>query len=498
MFSPWQSAATGRAGGRGIWRRRGGRIARELLSRSLAFTLLLLVLAAIWPQKLSAQTVSVTHVRHWSLGDVTRIAIQTSGEFTYKFNSLSNPPRYYFDIQNSRQRLAKDNMHAVDVNDGLVQHIRVSQNKRSVTRVVLDLGDDVVVTASQLANPDRLMVEVRRKSKPPEIGLRRKLPPPSSTAAEPGRKPAGVKTAKAVERREAPSEAKTDEPKQVAVATPPAEPQSAAAEPESEPEEEARVATPAKRNNGGGHSLTRVLGLKLGRVVIDPGHGGKDTGTIGRSGLKEKDIVLDVAQRLGQLIKEKMGSEVVLTRDKDVTVPLEKRTKIANDGQADLFISIHVNASRYRNVNGVETFYLNFTRSRADLEVAARENAGSSQTIHELSNLVQKIALDDKVRESRDLATNLQTSVHKMAAKRNSKARNRGVKKAPFVVLIGAQMPSVLVELGFISNTQEEKLMNSTAYRQELAEALFAGISEYADSLSHYQVARSSGPSDDE
>ncbi|MCP5117267.1 MAG: N-acetylmuramoyl-L-alanine amidase, partial [bacterium] len=219
------------------------------------------------------------------------------------------------------------------------------------------------------------------------------------------------------------------------------------------------MAQPAQRNRSGGRSLTRVLGLKLGRVVIDAGHGGRDTGTIGPTGVREKDVALDVARRLAKLIEGRMGSEVMLTRPKDSSLSLEARTMKANEAKADLFLSIHVNASRYRSVSGVETFYLNFTRSRADLEVAARENAGSNKSIHELSDLVSKIALDDKVQESRDFATSIQAAIHRLAKKNNPKVKNRGVKKAPFVVLIGAQMPSALVELGFISNAREEKLM---------------------------------------
>lgn len=267
--------------------------------------------------------------------------------------------------------------------------------------------------------------------------------------------------------------------------------QAAGAEPA--PEEDILIATPAKTNRGGGRSLTRVLGLKIGRVVLDPGHGGRDTGTIGPTGLREKDVVLDVSKRLGKLIEDRMGSEVVLTRSKDITVPLEARTRAANEKRADLFLSIHVNASRYKSVNGVECFYLDFTQSRADLEVAARENAGSSKSIHELSDLVRKIALDDKIQESRDFASSIQTSVHELARQTNAKARNRGVKKAPFVVLIGAQMPSVLVEINFISNPREEALLKRADHRQHIAEALYEGISSYAATLSHFQVAQAAG-----
>ena len=163
---------------------------------------------------------------------------------------------------------------------------------------------------------------------------------------------------------------------------------------------------------------------------------------------------------------------------------------MANDARADLFLSVHVNSSRYASVGGVETFYLNFTQSRADLEVAARENAGSNQSIHELSDLVRKIALDDKIQESRDFATSVQTQVHDLAKKLDSNARDRGVKKAPFVVLIGAKMPSVLVEVGFISNKKEEKLLGDPEYRQRLAEAIYKGLAGYASTLSHFDVAQ--------
>ncbi|HFB97881.1 MAG TPA: N-acetylmuramoyl-L-alanine amidase, partial [Bryobacterales bacterium] len=271
-----------------------------------------------------------------------------------------------------------------------------------------------------------------------------------------------------------------------------------AADADEKEDGEVLIAKPARRNSTGGHSLTRVLGLKLGRIVIDPGHGGRDTGTIGPTGLREKDVTLDVSKRLAALLRERLGAEVVLTRTTDKSLSLERRTEIANKALADLFVSVHVNSSRYRSVNGVETFYLNLTRSRADLEVAARENAGSNKSIHELTSLIQKIALDDKLQESRDLAANVQTAVYKMHRRLNRRARNRGVKKAPFVVLIGAKMPSILVEVGFISNPHEEKLLKTEKYRQQLAEALYEGIAAYANSLSHFQVARSTAPMDEE
>jgi N-acetylmuramoyl-L-alanine amidase len=253
---------------------------------------------------------------------------------------------------------------------------------------------------------------------------------------------------------------------------------------------DAPVALPAKINSNGDRSLTRVLGLKLGRVVIDPGHGGHDNGTHGATGLLEKDVVLDVAQRLGKLLEERLGSEVIFTRSDDTYIPLEERTQIANEHKADLFLSIHANSSPYRNVAGVETYYLNFTTSRTALDVATRENASSQRSVFELKDLLQKIALKDKIDESREFASRIETALYGLSVKTNTVAKNRGVKKAPFVVLIGAQMPSVLAEIGFLTNTRDESLLKKPEHRQKIAEALYKGIASYADTLSHFQVAK--------
>jgi len=245
----------------------------------------------------------------------------------------------------------------------------------------------------------------------------------------------------------------------------------------------------AARNATGDRSLTRVLGLKLGRVVLDPGHGGHDVGTHGPSGLYEKDLVLDISQRLATLIQDRLGSEVLLTRNDDTFVPLEGRTKIANDYKADLFLSIHANSSPVKSVTGVETYYLNFTTSRSALDVASRENAATGSSIFDLKDVLEKIALRDKIDESREFASRLQTSLYTLT-KAGAATKNRGVKKAPFVVLIGAQMPSVLAEIGFLTNASDEALMRKNEHRQKIAEALYKGIAAYAETLSQLQVAK--------
>ncbi len=247
----------------------------------------------------------------------------------------------------------------------------------------------------------------------------------------------------------------------------------------------------ARNLSPGDPSLTRVLGLKLGRIVLDPGHGGNDVGTHGPSGYLEKDLVLDVAQRLGALLEQRMGSEVVFTRGDDTYIPLEERTRIANQRKADLFLSIHANSSPVRSVTGVETYVLNFTPTHGSNELAARENASSSRSMHDLKELVEKIAAVDKANESREFASRLQTSLSSMPSSHSlDPARNRGVKRAPFVVLIGASMPSVLAEIGFLTNNEEEALLRKPEHRQQIAEALFKGIASYAETLSRFDLAR--------
>jgi N-acetylmuramoyl-L-alanine amidase len=239
----------------------------------------------------------------------------------------------------------------------------------------------------------------------------------------------------------------------------------------------------------GDRSLIRALGLKIGKIVIDPGHGGHDTGTIGPNGLEEKDLVLDVGRRLGKLLQGRLGADVVYTRKDDTFIPLETRTSIANQEQADLFVSIHANSSRDADARGVETYYLNFTSSAEALDVAARENAASDKSIHELQDLVKKIALKEKIEESREFASNVQHALHSGLAAKSPGIRDRGVKKAPFIVLIGANMPSILAEISFVSNPGDERRLRTADYRQRIAESLYRGISKYVSGLSGVKVA---------
>jgi N-acetylmuramoyl-L-alanine amidase len=245
----------------------------------------------------------------------------------------------------------------------------------------------------------------------------------------------------------------------------------------------------ARPTAAGDRSLIRALGLKIGKIVIDAGHGGHDTGTIGPNGLLEKDVVLDVAKRLGRLLETRLGAEVIYTRQDDTFIPLETRTAIANRERADLFISIHANSSRDSDARGVETYYLNFTSSPEALEVAARENAVSEKSIHELQDLVKKIALKEKIEESREFAGDVQESLYGGLSLNSAGIRNRGIKKAPFIVLIGANMPSILAEISFVSNPTDERKLETSEHRQRIAESLYRGVSRYVSGLSGVKVA---------
>jgi N-acetylmuramoyl-L-alanine amidase len=250
-------------------------------------------------------------------------------------------------------------------------------------------------------------------------------------------------------------------------------------------------ATPARaavHTADGETSLVRALGLKIGRIVIDAGHGGHDSGTLGVDGIQEKDVVLDVALRLGKLLHDRLGAEIIYTRSDDTFVPLETRTAIANKAQADLFLSIHANSSPDASARGVETYYLNFTSDPTALDVAARENAVSDHSIHQLSDLVKKIALKDKIAESREFAADVEESLYGGLQRGNAGLKDRGVKKAPFVVLIGANMPSILAEISFVTNPRDAEQLQDPEYRERVAESIYKGVARYEGGLSGTRV----------
>ena len=399
-------------------------------------------------------TSAVDNIRFWEVPNSVRVIVDVTGAVTFKQGEAKSPHRVFVDISPARLNSMLTGKQW-PVNSDLLAQIRVGQYDGSTVRVVLDVGNVGRVTTISLRDPDRLLIDVfgidgAITSQPPLVT------PPVAAVASGTVAPAP---------NEAPNPAK----------------------PESKPADtETRIITPAKASNAGTRSLIRSLGLKLSRVVVDAGHGGHDTGSIGPTGYTEKELVLDVATRLKELIESDLGAEVVMTRSDDSFVPLETRTAIANQQQSDLFISIHANSSRIRSVRGVETFFLNFTSSREALETASRENAASERSIHELQDLVKKIMLRDKVDESRELAGHIQRAM----SVRKGAGANRGIKQAPFVVLIGANVPSILAEICFISNAQEERSIKTPEYRQAIAQSLFDGVRSYAESLSGLKTAK--------
>ena len=635
---------------------------------------------------------SVVAVRHWSLSDVTRVAVEVTGPFEVRTDRLHNPERVYFDILNARARIDAKRFYAETVNDKLLLKIRVAEPSAGITRVVLDLAGSVAATTSTLTNPHRLIIELRAApashtdavpadpsdrtpgSKAPAFSPMPVKPvpapappvtlppakPPAKTelagtdprtaasqtdavAADPsdrttGPKPAALpktpspakqppktelagtdprtaasqtdaaaalpktpppakqppKTGAEAHAAASPSDTpsadpsdRTTGPKATAPVKPPARTELAGTDPRgaanqtdapvADPSDRALgpkpatfpntpplarqppktvvagadvhapahpsdtasadpsdrtpspklaanssgsvkpaaappVKTPSKTADAGSdspapppeeigkaarhtsegtNSLIRALGLKINRVVIDPGHGGHDQGTEGARGLVEKELVLDVAMRVGKLVQDRMGAEVIYTRTDDTFVPLEGRTALANEKKADLFLSIHANSSPIPRIAGVETYYLNINGSKDAMDVAARENASAQKSIFELQDIIRKITLRDKSEESHEFAKRVQASLYSLSTKNFPGSKDRGVKSAPFVVLIGANMPSVLAEIGFVSNSREESLLKKPDYRQKVAESIYKGMEKYTEGLSHFQVAAS-------
>jgi N-acetylmuramoyl-L-alanine amidase len=494
----------------------------------------------------------LTSVRHWSTPDYTRVAIDLEQEVEYQAGRVPHPDRIFFDLYGTRlasDLVGK----SFDVEAGFLHRIRVSQYKAGVARVVLDVDDVAEYSAFLLPNPYRLIIDIHGKLPPQKMAVvqpEMKVTPAKSKDSEPTsdvtvtqvKPPASSKPADAAVARQAdkitpkasnvatqpakPAEsqatskpandktveiAKADPPKTIVDDTTIDNPSKLSSKPTSGPTFQAIAPQESSRNKSkrkaaeppkpaisahaaaptanGDRSLIRALGLKIGKIVVDAGHGGHDTGTIGPNGLMEKDLVLDVALKLGKLLEDRLGAEVVYTRDDDTFVPLETRTAIANKEQADMFISIHANSSDDASARGVETYYLNFTSSHDALEVAARENAVSEKSIHELQDLVKKIALKEKIEESREFASDVQRSLYVGLNAKNPGIRNRGVKKAPFIVLIGANMPSILAEISFVSNPGDERKLKTSEYRQRIAESLYRGINKYVSGLSGVKAA---------
>jgi len=380
------------------------------------------------------------------LPDAVRITIELDAEVGFHDERLPNPTRVFLDLPSTRAEPALlDRTLRFDVDNDIVRQVRIGRHPNNTTRVVLDAAGVSSYSVYPMYNPYRLVIDCIREPAP-MLASAPVMPPPAARIAV------------------APLPAADPLPAPTATSAPP-------------------------RNVGGGYSLARQLGLSVSRIVIDPGHGGHDPGATGRS-ISEAELVLDVALRVEKLLQSVPGTEVILTRRTDAFVPLQERTAIANREGADLFLSIHANASENPSARGVETYFLNFATNMGAASVAARENAASGQAMGALPDFLKAIALHNKLDESRDFATEVQRAIVERLRKSNRSLKDLGVKQAPFVVLIGAAMPSVLAEISFVTNEQEARLLRGSAYRQRIAEALVSAIQKYQTSLKNVAVAK--------
>ena len=450
---------------------------------------------AVAPSGASGRAQQIRKISAKALQNSTRVTIDLEGGVQYVSGRIANPDRIYFDLHAAK--LTPALAHTKIKTDGtILSAVRVAQNPSSVVRVVLDVNGVTDYTASLLNNPSRLVIDLYSNGE--TVQTANAGDGPGETAAS--------ENAAAIEKpaeKTQPSATTTVKSAKAA----PSEVGNAIPQPRSKlglanvgkssngkPDLVHPASTP-QPTRGGQSTLTRALGLKIGRIVIDAGHGGHDTGTIGPTGLMEKDLCLDVALRLGKIIQQRLpGADVVFTRSDDTFIPLEERTHIANEAKADMFISIHANSSQDTGARGIETYYLNLKGSAEAMEVAARENATDDQGIHELQDLVKQIARTEKIDESKEFAEDVQDSLSKRIQKSAKPVKNRGVRKAPFVVLIGADMPSILTEISFLSNPADEKMLKQPEHRQRVAEGIYQGLASYLESLNSMGVNQTNNP----
>jgi N-acetylmuramoyl-L-alanine amidase len=407
---------------------------------------------------------TIREIRREVLSDAVRITIELDHEVAFHDERIPDPVRVFVDLPLTRPAPALlDKTLRFDGDNAIVRQIRIGRHPNATTRVVLDAAGVSSYSVYPLYDPYRLVIDCVRE---PEPGVAHASNHVSNIGADVPR----------------PSHAA------IPVTVPPAAPAASPSPPSPPPLPATDTLPPLTstsappRNVGGGYSMARQLGLSVSRIVIDPGHGGHDPGAQGKS-ITEAGLVLDIALRVEALLQKMPGTEVILTRRTDEFVPLQERTAIANREGADLFLSIHANASANPSARGVETYFLNFASNMNAASVAARENAASGQAMGALPDFLRAIALNNKLDESRDFATEVQDAIVGRLRKANRTVKDLGVKQAPFVVLIGAAMPSVLAEISFVTNAPEAKLLRGNAYRQRIAEALASAIGKYQRSL---------------
>jgi N-acetylmuramoyl-L-alanine amidase len=377
---------------------------------------------------------TITGVRHWESGDSTTVVIDLQDQVQYEVHRLTDPERIYFDLHDTLLASGLSGK-TFEVGDSLLVRIRVAQPMPGVSRIVLETKDVSNFSVSLEQNPFRLVASIRKQASDKRLGA--KLGMPQNYL------------------------------------------QSEAAE------LKAGTGLPSKEDI---QLRARVPHMK---IAVDAGHGGWDLGTVGRHGLLEKDLVLDVAQRLGALLERRLGTEVVYTRPEDNYIPLEQRAEMANEAQADLFVSVHANYSDYAFARGVETYYTNFSSSPETADIEKRENATAKAA--PLSPSLTGVALKERTEQSRRLASSIERALYGKLAPTSPGLRDRGVKEAGFVVLTGTSMPAVLTEISFVSSPMDEKNLQSASYRQSIAEALYKGIARYAASSSRVKIASAAG-----
>jgi len=381
------------------------------------------------PQPVPAQ---LTEVRHWSNPDYTRIAVTLSHEAPFEKHEIARAPgsgilsRIFFDVNGAKLAPgARD----LTIGDGLLKNVRVAQYKPDTVRVVLDVDNIKDYKIFTFSDPFRIIVDVKGE-RPTEISS---LSPAISAPLQ----------SSAPELKELP--------------------------PERQKEEAAVKTSPRPTLKPG----------RIRRIVVDPGHGGKDPGAVGLSGLQEKDVVLSIGQKVAKKLREDLGIDAVMTRSTDVFIELQERTAIANQVGADLFISIHANAALNRKANGIETYYLNLAKTEKAAQLAARENGTSLEKVSLLQAVLFDLMANYKLNDSAHLAEEVQKALYKRISRHDPATKNLGVKQGPFYVLVGATMPSILVESAFISNPQDEMKLADPKYLEEISEGIIDGVVSY-------------------
>ncbi len=429
------------------------------------------------PRTASNTRVTVRDIKRVVLPEVVRVTIELDGEVAYHEEALDNPARRFFDLRGvTLPPHIDEGVRAFDDGD-VVREIRIGTHPGSVTRVVVDTRGVARHSLFTLYNPYRLVLDLYR-----EPALTKSIPPALPPATGAGQRlpaPLAGSTAPAVAAASPTAVAAVPVPSTAPVSKPSAETPLPAT---TAGPNVTTTPTAPESNSTGSYSLARQLGLGVSRIVIDAGHGGHDPGSLGEK-IREAELVLDVALRLEKLLKQEASVDVVMTRRTDTFVELEERTRIANRQNADLFLSIHANSSRRKTAQGIETFVLNFANTSDAEEVAARENAIAKGSMRQLPDIVKAITLNNKLDESRDLAEMVQGSLLTKLRKTESELPDRGIKQAPLVVLIGASMPSVLAEIGFVSTPEEGARLKTSKYRQDIAEALRDAVLRYQRSL---------------